>query len=266
MAQSEPSLGWTAAIRVPVQMSAPHSHDDVEINMLLAGSMEYILNGSRVRLEPHKPIAFWAAIPHELVEAKAAEYLLVTVPFSLFLRWSQSLNLLSTMLMGDALIGEVGTIPIELGERWASDFLSKERSGNRVAAELEVRATLTRLAQRTIGLTLGSENMSAIDLMRRYIAQNYAGEISVESVANAGGMHPNHAMRAFKKVTGATIGDCIRYYRIAHAKRLLASTNLIMPMVAIQAGFGSERRLFDVFRQTVGMSPRQYRSATRVQS
>jgi transcriptional regulator GlxA family with amidase domain len=95
--------------------------------------------------------------------------------------------------------------------------------------------------------------------MRSAIAEGYNSHLTVAQVAAAAGLHPNHAMHVFKSATGSSIGEYIQCFRLAHAKRLLANTNLILPLVTVKCGFGSERRLFEVFRQEVGITPNEYR-------
>ena len=242
-------------------MHVPHSHDDIELNLLLEGSIEYVMNGHRVRLEPKRLLAFWAAIPHQLVEVRDAEFLLVTIPLTRFMAWSQTFGVTTELLQGKPLISPPDLLSVETARRWTEDLGSD--AGIPLAAELEIQATMMRLAQVPNASPLAREAVSAIDRMRGVIAERYAEGLTIENVAKAAAMHPNHAMRAFKRATGSSIGKYILDYRLAHAKRLLAMTDLILPLVAMQAGFGSDRRLFDVFRRDVGMTPLRYRQRAR---
>jgi transcriptional regulator GlxA family with amidase domain len=130
-----------------------------------------------------------------------------------------------------------------------------------LAAELEIQAALIRLA-RTAPISPAPAGLqTAVDKMRTAIAESYHSNLTIARVADAAGLHPNHAMRVFKSATGSSIGQYILYFRLAHAKRLLASTDLTLPFVTIKSGFGSDRRLFDAFRQELGITPNEYRKS-----
>jgi len=240
-------------------MGAPHAHDDIELNLLFHGTMEYILNGHRLRVEPHRLLAFWAAIPHELVETTDAEFVFVTVPLTTFLSWSQAHSVLSALLRGQPMMGAEGAVSESVVRRWTTELAD----GTSVAAELEIQAALIRLASGPVGLPVPPAAQTAIDRMRRTIAERYAEDLTVAQVAGSAGLHPSHAMRVFQQATGATIGATILDYRLAHAKRLLAMTDLLIPILAAEAGFGSDRRLFEAFRHRVGLTPMQYRQRAR---
>ena len=51
---------------------------------------------------------------------------------------------------------------------------------------------------------------------------------------------------------------------VAHARRLLATTDAKVLDIAMQAGFGSASQFYNVFHQVAGQTPRQYASLHRV--
>jgi AraC-like DNA-binding protein len=92
-----------------------------------------------------------------------------------------------------------------------------------------------------------------------YIAQSYVEPITVTDIGKAVGMHPNSAMRLFKKVFGTTLVDHLTHHRIFHAKRLLATTDQKIVDVAYSSGFSSISRFNEAFRRASGCTPRAYR-------
>ncbi|UIL32003.1 AraC family ligand binding domain-containing protein (plasmid) [Rhizobium leguminosarum] len=48
-------------------MAAPHWHDHVELNLLMAGQMTYLFNGRLEQVEAGRLVLFWAAIPHQTI-------------------------------------------------------------------------------------------------------------------------------------------------------------------------------------------------------
>ena len=73
------------------------------------------------------------------------------------------------------------------------------------------------------------------------------------------GVSRNHAMRLFRRITGATIRQYVTQHRISHAQRLLASTDRKMTDIAGEAGFNSPTRFHAAFRRFVGQTPARYR-------
>lgn len=69
--------------------------------------------------------------------------------------------------------------------------------------------------------------------------------------------------RAFRREIGRGIMEEVRRVRIEHAKRLLIATDLSMPEVARQCGFGNTSRLDVAFKKLVGVTPGQYRQRNR---
>ena len=53
--------------------------------------------------------------------------------------------------------------------------------------------------------------------------------------------------------------DYLAQYRVAHAQRLLATTDRTVLDIAMEAGFTSASRFYVTFQKITGKSPRAYR-------
>src|SRR5436853_7664461 len=53
---------WTS-----VPMERPDRHNEIELNLLLNGSLTYLFGGDRVTIRAGSLSAFWAAIPHQVL-------------------------------------------------------------------------------------------------------------------------------------------------------------------------------------------------------
>ena len=85
----------------------------------------------------------------------------------------------------------------------------------------------------------------------------------VEDLAERVGVGPRHLRRLFLTHIGASPVAVAQTRRLHFAKRLVDETRLRVADIAQAAGFGSVRRLNDLFRQTYRRSPRQLRRAPR---
>jgi len=65
--------------------------------------------------------------------------------------------------------------------------------------------------------------------------------------------------RRFRRLLGRTPAQEIRRVRIAHARQLLAATDLPLKVVAERCGYSGPSRLIEAFQQETGQSPSAYR-------
>lgn len=94
----------------------------------------------------------------------------------------------------------------------------------------------------------------------RYVDENYRGNISLTSAAQALYMNPNYLSHLFKKEAGVTFVNYITQKRIEDAKHLLAQTEKSQTDIAIEVGFNDYFYFIKIFKKLTGMTPGQYRS------
>ncbi len=97
----------------------------------------------------------------------------------------------------------------------------------------------------------------------RFIAEYFAGAISVEEVARAAGMSRRGLHQAFGEHVGCTPGDKIRQVRLDHAKRLLAETADKIETIAELSGYPSLNTFFVAFRKFEKATPTEFRKIAR---
>ena len=257
--------GFTCELWKPARMPRPDRHNEVEINLLTAGSLSYLLGGRRTTVEAKRLAIFWAAIPHQIVEFEGdSPYFVVTVPLSDFLRIGLDQSFVSRILHGELLIDSATDETDQLKfQQWESELKSDNRADDR-AARLEVEARMLRFARliskRPIAKNTAPK-LSRADQLACYIARNYHQPLTSTSVAEANGVHPNYAMNLFRQTFGTTMNHFITEHRISHAQRLLVTSDEAILNVASAAGFQSLSRFNEAFKAACGCSPRDYRKA-----
>jgi LacI family transcriptional regulator len=95
-----------------------------------------------------------------------------------------------------------------------------------------------------------------------FIREHASKPIRVDDVLRAVPMSRRSLERMFQQELGRSPAEEIRRLRLERAKHLLATTDLPVPKVAKGCGFGNGEYLATVFRQSVGMTPLQYRRAS----
>lgn len=252
-------------------MSHAHRHNEIELNLLEKGSFTYLLGGTRLEIKREQLAVFWAAIPHRIIDAaQDTIFSWLTIPFPLFLQWRLPHRLVQRIILG-ACILEPTQQQRHLQEtflRWHKDLQSGEEERRKIVL-LEVEVCLRRLA-----LSLPSEQannqpaiaqaQNKVERMAEFIATHYTEPIQSEDVARAVHLHPNYAMNLFCKHYGISIAVYITQHRIAHAQRLLITSDATISAIALESGFGSVSRFYSVFKATCGHQPGEYRSHLRI--
>jgi LacI family transcriptional regulator len=96
-----------------------------------------------------------------------------------------------------------------------------------------------------------------------YIAEQFAGSISVDDVARVAGMSRRGLHQAFTEHVGCTPGDKIRNARLDFAKRRLAETEEKIESIAEQSGYASLNTFFVAFRKAEKGTPAEFRKNAR---
>jgi AraC-like DNA-binding protein len=260
-------------------MRRPDRHNEVEINLLESGSLTYLLGGRKVTIEAGRLVLFWAAIPHQIIDAGGRSgYFVVTLPLPWFLQWRLPEQLVQPILHAQVLADpdpDNGRRDLALLQQWFAD-LKRLREDRERAVLLEIEARLLRLAsslppfepstrhfkRRTA--TVEPAGLSKAEQIACFVAQHYLEPLTADEIARAVRLHPNYAMNLFKRVFGTTLTGYVAQHRVSHAQRLLVTTNEKIVSVALGSGFGSISRFNDVFRRTCGCSPREYRAQHRL--
>jgi AraC-like DNA-binding protein len=254
-------------------MKRPDHHNEIQINMLPRGRVTYLLGGSTVHVRPGRVTAFWAAIPHQIIDyEEETEYYVATLPLAWFLQCQ-----LPDVLVQPLMRGEVVEEPsIERADfdaaffrQWTAD-LKTDSKVVRDIVTVEMETRLRRLAMALEAAKSGGRGrvpaklqvsgLNKVEQMVCYIAQNYMEPISAEDIGRAAGLHPNSAMRLFKKTFGSTLVDHLTHHRVFHAKRLLATTDQKIVDIAFSSGFNSISRFNEAFRRACGCTPREFRA------
>lgn len=99
----------------------------------------------------------------------------------------------------------------------------------------------------------------AVEAGLQYIFENLTGDIRLSVAAKMAYMSEPTFSKYFKKAAGTTFSDMVKKLRIAHARRLLDSTDLPVADVAIESGYKNLANFNRQFLGEVGMTPTVYR-------
>lgn len=106
---------------------------------------------------------------------------------------------------------------------------------------------------------LRSPGDAAVDLMVRYLHDNYDRSIGVQDVAAQVHLSERHARRLFLEVTGKSIKQYLTFLRLDVAKQRLLGESLSISDIAYAVGFNDVRHFSTTFRAIEGVTPSKFR-------
>lgn len=106
---------------------------------------------------------------------------------------------------------------------------------------------------------LRSPGDAAVDLMMRYLHDNYDRAISVSDVAAQVHLSERHARRLFLEATEKTMKEYLTSLRLDVAKQRLLGEDVSISEVAYGVGFNDVRHFSTTFRSVVGVTPSEFR-------
>ncbi len=279
-----PPMGFRAWRARPRPMGDTHQHHDIELNLVEAGWVEYLMGGRRIRLRAGQLALFWAAVPHRMtrIEPEAA-LAWVVFPLEWLRDWQVTDELATRLVRGQMLVtAQQPGRDLDDARRWI-DMLGRGDARWRRVAALEVEARVRRLAldgdgqwlaagapaRAGRGLEPRGEHAAApsvttpVERMALLLTERFREPLRVDDVADHAGLNPNYAMRLFRRELGVTIVEFLTRQRVFAAQHLLLTTDRPVLDIALDSGFGSLSQFHATFRRVVGTSPAAFRRAAR---
>lgn len=264
-----------AGHRLAVQpMPGPHMHSQVEINVLLAGSMTYWLDGAVMRIEGGGLVVFWGMAPHQVIQASDdAQFVCFYLPLAMVLSLSRAARLRDAVLRGGMIAAKaVQPWEKEVFLRWRRELMSGDEAAEAIVRD-ELAARLHRLDHEgwddlrcsatpaSAAPGVDAERLASLEAMTRFIGEHGLTHIQVTDVAKAAGLHPNYAMVLFRRAFGLTLKNALTRHRLDAAQSLLLSTDRSITSIAFDCGFGSLSSFYEAFEKRFSISPASFRKA-----
>lgn len=271
--------GWTSAPRtflverhVADTMATAHWHDHVEVNLLLDGRMTYLFNGRQQQVEAGRMVLFWAAIPHQTIAVTSdAPLVCIYLPLVDFLALPIERASREAIMQGEFVAEpEAQTNAASEASKWVDEWEAGGEARRQLVVD-EVKLAIRRLVL-DHAEKKGAPNAASVPVtpairhtqrLTALINDRFSEALTLASISRDACIHPTTANRAFNDVLGIPVMEYLIRYRLSRAMQQLADTQDPIIDIAHNCGFGSNTRFYDVFRQRVGTTPRQFRLSTR---
>jgi len=244
----------------------PHRHNEIEINLLQRGTLTYVLGGQQVTIEEGAIGAFWAAIPHQAIHCPLQTHIYwATVPLAYVLQWDLPSTFLRSLLSGKLFQSETLPYSPVFFDQWVDDIAQERRT----LALAEIHMMMQRLSLTASSpdaptpLTAHMVIDKRANTMAQYMSQYFRESLTVATIAEQVGLHPNYAMSIFKDIFGITLIEYLTQQRIAHAQQLLITTDDNVTDIALDSGFQTLSHFYKAFKRFCGTTPGKYRAHLR---
>lgn len=92
-----------------------------------------------------------------------------------------------------------------------------------------------------------------------FVRENYAGNPSIEQLCASVNLSPTYVNQILRRYTGHSFVQYINDYRIDQSCALLRDPSLTIKQISEQLGFNSAKYYIKLFKDSRGLTPREYR-------
>ncbi len=268
----EPAI-WSRRGEV-LPMNRSHQHDDLELNFVLSGQLDYLFGGERISIPAGHVALFWGAVPHQTIQTPdddPVDSCWLHIPLSTVLHWGLAARDLNDVLQGRPVIVPIAAAGHDVESMFMCWLRELDEEEGAATALIEAHAVVRRLlcyhrrsteqdATMALARPGASESMQRVIAMTQFIMAHFREPISTADMAEAAHLNTHYAMSLFRRSVGTTLGEYLTRCRVSEAQRLLVTTTLSASEIAHAAGFGSQSSFYAHFVKLCEVSPGEYRA------
>lgn len=100
---------------------------------------------------------------------------------------------------------------------------------------------------------------SWLDRAREIVHHDCTGQLSLEAIARAVGVHHVHLAQVFRRTFGFTVGEYVRRLRVERGAAQLLATRRTIADIALDCGFCDQSHFTRVFKVVTSSTPGEFR-------
>ncbi len=260
-----------------------HTHDSIQINYVMHGSLEHIVNNNTYDLVKGDIFIIPPYIPHGLVKKNSCDFEIFELEFCPGFVFGTDNTLESFEGLFDFAYIEpffvsecdikprlnlTGKAQIKVEEML--DTLYREYTDREPSFLLAIRAVLLQLLvyvgrlfneniDKNETRVLYERHRDAITESIDYINAHFTEDITISDISRMSMLSQSYFSYLFKCVIGKTFVEYLNELRIREAMKLLTGTNKRVTDICFETGFKNVNHFNRTFKKIVGISPMQYR-------
>lgn len=233
-----------------------HWHNFFEIVLILEGTSSHIFNGTPIPISKGDAFILTPIDFHEIKSPGPLSLINIAVYETCLPE-----NILMYLSMPDAIkhcrLGEDEVVRFTM----AAKLLAYECTNQGSCTQQLLEYLLSFLCSDDPGKLQGKSNYEHLAGIRKaisYLDLHFRERISLEKLAQLSGYNPSYFSQLFRKVTGETYIDRLKFLRINYAKMILANGQSVSN-ACFASGFGSLSNFLAAFKEKCGMTPSEFR-------
>ena len=241
-----------------------HFHEFDKVVLLLAGRVDYLVEGRSYALKPWDVLLVRHHTIHKAVIDRTQPYerIIIYLDGKYFGRSMPEARLMGSFDQADR-AGQHLLTPsdaqrqeIQRVLRAYEDSARDEGIGAPALRETFIIQLLIHISRMTASAAPSRESQydPKIQQVLSYINEHLHEELTVDQLAERAYLSKYHFMRLFKAQTGSTVHAYVRQKRLLHAARLIRE-GVSVGKAAADSGFGDYSAFHRAFRESFGISP-----------
>lgn len=245
-----------------------HWHDNMELLLVLKGSVEIMVMGELYNIEENDIFIINSKEIHS-ISKKTDENLLLLVQFDVkfYSRYHYKFN--EVMFKNDYFIKKENKKETQILKKHIANMvwsINKKKKGHRFIIGSEALRILYCLMECLECVQQNEEidNNRDEKLLKfkevlKYIDKNFTHKVTLGDLSNEFFFSNAHISRFFKEMMGVSFQQYLNYIRIDKASDLLLSTNKTITEIALESGLSSTKALNEIFTRHLGCTPSELR-------
>ena len=241
-----------------------HFHEFDKVVLLLAGRVDYLVEGRSYALKPWDVLLVRHHTIHKAVIDRTQPYerIIIYLDGKYFGRSMPDARLMGSFDQADR-SGQHLLTPSDAQRQELQQVLRAYESsagdegvGASALRETFIIQLLIHISRMTASAAPSRESQydPKIQQVLSYINEHLHEELTVDQLADLAYLSKYHFMRLFKAQTGSTVHAYVRQKRLLHAARLIRE-GVSVGKAAADSGFGDYSAFHRAFRESFGISP-----------
>ena len=250
-----------------VEMTArsPHGHDDLEIGILLEGTLTLFTESGQHELHAGDIYIINRYQIHSFFNKNGKNQILA---FQIHTDFYRKINFQLGFIRFETGIIRNGTLHDSLYQTLfdcAGLYFSSTSHNDVKCSSLLLDALYQLLTDSPYTITSEKESTTAKNNSRRmnriteYISEHYTEHISLQDIADMENITIYHASHFIKHMLGISFQDYLNNIRFEHAFQLIDKSDFPTLDVCLETGFSSSRYLNQMFVKNLGCNVKEYR-------
>ena len=234
-----------------------HWHDELQLNWVISGELEYCINGDTVRLSGDKLLLVKDHMLHSS-RTTGKDACSLCINFSPEIFHPMILNPLlenrnftsSVLLLRPEQTGILKNLSEPINDH--ADYFSIVNFLSRILEELVHSFEESKTSN-------DREEQELFQTMLSFVHSYYHEPLTVRQIAACGIMNKNRCTELFRKYTRLSPIKYLNEYRLYMAKSLILNTRKSVSEISADVGYNQLSHFIEQFRLHYGMSPLKYR-------